>query len=471
MATRAAEPVRVTPQLTLRHYTDTTAAGGRSVSRVGDMTSPETALERLLRDHRHDNTADVSVAVMTNGQVHAAAWGCTTNTLFQAASISKPVAAVAAMVLVDRQLIGLDEDLTPRLTSWPLPQLGDPLAPALTLRHLLCHTGGLTVRSYPGYARTDPLPSLVQILTGDQPANTTGVRRKDIPGRRVLYCGGGFTVVQQLIADITGKSFPDAMRDLVFRPLGMTRASYTAPDPARAAHGHVGGAEVAGGWRVHPEYAAAGLWCTPTDLVKLAAGVQAAAAGTGNLMSQATALEMLTTQMGEYGLGFEVATSTSGLRRFEHGGANEGYRCQLTATCGPGPAIAIMTGSDHGHITIHRMLPGVRREFGWPDVAAHQADKAKPADPLQSFADLDKMQAAYGGAYKVGANDQITMTGSHMNWIITLPNGTRCPLDVISPTHLMSGYPAIDVWFSLNNGYATKIFVHTDTDSLAGDHR
>jgi CubicO group peptidase (beta-lactamase class C family) len=340
----------------------------------------------------------------------------------------------------------------------------------LTLWHLLTHTGGLTVRSYPGYGHADPLPTLSQILSGDPVCNTTGVRRKAVPGY-VKYCGGGFTVLQFVIENVTGLSFPDAMKNLVFTPAGMTRARYTAPDRALAAHGHVGGVKMADGWRVHPEYAAAGLWCTPTDLVRLAAALQAAAAGTGNLMSQPMAALMLTHQVGEYGLGFEVATSPSGLRHFEHAGANEGYRSQMIATCDNGPAIAIMTASDHGHIAIHQLQPGICQQFGWPDVAAHTPDPSGPGTVLPSFAQLHLMKPAYEGAYDIDPQTSVTMTGSRMNWTLTLPDGSQCPLDVLTDSHLVSGYPAVDVKFSLNQGYATGITVQTVAGVFAGKRR
>jgi CubicO group peptidase (beta-lactamase class C family) len=263
--------------------------------------------------------------------------GVAAGTLFQAASISKPVAALVALRLVAQGWLSLDADVNEYLTSWYLPA-ADGMAP-ITLRHLLCHSGDLTVSSVPGYEQGQALPSLAEILDGVPPANTPPVRRIGPPGRAHRYSGGGYVVLQQLLEDVTARSFADLAAELVFAPAQMTAATYAEPEPETTATAHVDGQEVA--WRVHPELATAGLWCTPVDLVRFAQAIQAAVAGDAlALLPQPLAAEMLTPQAGDWGLGLRLS-GDGRHRRFSHGGHNDGYQCAPPDTeraiPGPGP--------------------------------------------------------------------------------------------------------------------------------------
>lgn len=127
----------------------------------------------------------------------------TAGTLFQACSISKPVAVVAMLRLVDRGLLDLDEDVNERLTSWQIPPTVER-QPVVTLRQLASHSAGLTVHGFPGYRHGAELPTPVQILNGVLPANTAGVRVDLVPGTQFRYSGGGTVVMQQLLEDVTG---------------------------------------------------------------------------------------------------------------------------------------------------------------------------------------------------------------------------------------------------------------------------
>jgi CubicO group peptidase (beta-lactamase class C family) len=191
--------------------------------------------------------------------------------MFQAGSISKPVAALAALELVARGELDLGADVNERLTSWQVPG-----PQRVCLRQLLGHTCGLGVRFYPGYRQGAEAPTVRQSLDGAPPAATKAVRVHRGFYGTFHYSGGGYTVVQQLIADVTGVPFAEAAADLVLRPLGMTSSTFAQPLPdgrrPRAARPD---------WRVYPECAAAGLWTTPEDLARFAAAVAAAAAGRG----------------------------------------------------------------------------------------------------------------------------------------------------------------------------------------------
>ncbi|MGH7359503.1 MAG: serine hydrolase domain-containing protein, partial [Candidatus Rokuibacteriota bacterium] len=313
---------------------------------------------RLDDRMRHYKVPGVSVAVIDSFRI---AWArgygvreaggtdpVTTETLFQAASISKPVAALAALRLVQDGKLELDENVNRRLTSWKVPENGFTAAQPVTLRRLLSHGAGLTVHGFLGYAADKLVPTVVQVLDGQPPANSAAIRVDTVPGGRWRYSGGGYTVMQQLLVDVTGKSFPDLMRTEVLEPLGMRRSTYEQPLPAplagNAASGHrPDGTVVEGKWYTHPEMAAAGLWTTPSDLARYAIEVQLSAAGRSNkVLSRPLAAQMLTRQTGTYGLG----PGLDGHGRdasFSHGGSNQGFRAYFVAFPERGQGAAVMT--------------------------------------------------------------------------------------------------------------------------------
>jgi CubicO group peptidase (beta-lactamase class C family) len=307
----------------------------------------------------------------------------TRETLFQAASISKPETAMAALHLVEEGKLNLDENVNDVLRSWKVPDNEFTKEQKVTLRRLLSHSAGLTIHGFPGYARREAVPTLVEVLNGTKPANTAAVRVDTVPGTIWRYSGGGFEVTQLLLTDVTGETFPTLMHDIVLEPAGMTHSTYEQPLPQKlwplaAVPYRSSGEPVAGGWHTYPEMAAAGLWTTPSDLAHLAIEVQREYAGeSSKILSQKMAHEMLTVQKADWGLGFEV-TSTNGALRFGHGGSNEGYMCDLQAYVGlDGEGIAIMTNSDNGGLLMAEMLRAVGKEYNWPDFRTTERAVAK----------------------------------------------------------------------------------------------
>jgi CubicO group peptidase (beta-lactamase class C family)/imidazolonepropionase-like amidohydrolase len=295
----------------------------------------------------------------------------TTETLFQAASMSKPIAALAALRMVQEGVLNLDEDVNRKLKSWKVPENRFTTTQPVTLRRLLSHSAGLTVHGFRGYAATEQLPTLVQMLDSQPPSNSAPIRADTFPGARWRYSGGGYTVMQQLLIDVSGRPFPELMRARVLDPLGMTHSTYEQPLPKRllggAASGHRSdGTVVKGKWHTYPEMAAAGLWTTPSDIARYAIHVSLSAAGRSNgVLSRAAAGQMLTVQSGTYGLG----PSLGGQGRdasFSHGGANEGFRGFFIAFPERGQGAVIMTNSDAGGALASEILRAIAEECDWP---------------------------------------------------------------------------------------------------------
>lgn len=271
-------------------------------------------------------------------------------TLFQAGSISKPVAATGALVLVEQGKLSLDQDVNLKLKSWKVPENDFTKTEKVTLRRLMSHTAGLTVHGFPGYDVDAPIPTLVQIFNGEKPANTAPIRVDIVPGTEERYSGGGITIEQQLVIDVTGKSFPEFMHETVFEKIGMKDSSYEQPLPpawaARTAGGTaVDGKVVHGRWHVYPEMAAAGLWTTPTDLAKFAIEIALSKQGKANhVLSEKMTNEMLTPVMDDAGLGFFLEKENPG--QFGHNGADEGFQAMLEMNAQTGKGLAIMANSD-----------------------------------------------------------------------------------------------------------------------------
>ena len=292
------------------------------------------------------------------------------HTLFQAASISKPVAALAALRLVEQGKLALEEDVNARLTSWKIPENNFTGKEKVTLRRLLSHTAGLTVHGFGGYPADAPVPTLVQVLDGRKPANSDAVRVDVVPGSIYRYSGGGFTVAQQLLIDATGRPFPGLLAELVLRPVGMDDSTYEQPLTAErrgtAASGHLDdGRLLPGRYHTYPEMAAAGLWTTPTDLAKFLIEIQRGLQGRSSVISTATAREMTTVEKSRYGLGLSIE-GTGPAARFGHGGSNEGFKCQMTAFVEGGRGAVVMTNGDRGYVLGMEILRAVAREYGWP---------------------------------------------------------------------------------------------------------
>src|SRR5262245_11813781 len=323
----------------------------------------------------------VSVAVIKDFKIDwARAYGVkdlqtneptTTETLFQAGSISKSVNAMVVMKKVEQGRLSLDEDINNKLTSWKLPDSQFTAKKKVTLRNLLSHTAGTTVHGFPGYAVNEKIPTIPQVLDGSSPANTAAVRVDMEPGTKFRYSGGGTTITQLALMDVEKKPYPEIARETVLSPLGMRNSTYDQPlSPEwrkKTATGYrANGNEVEGKIHVYPEMAAAGLWTTPTDLAKFAIEVQLSLAGRSNKILTKESVETMTSSfMEDVGLGFFIEKHGNALY-FGHGGADEGFRAELLVSRDKGYGVAVMVNSDNGQI-LREVIRSVAREYGWDE--------------------------------------------------------------------------------------------------------
>ncbi len=373
-----------------------------SVIVKGEPASTTKLADRMAALH----VPGVSIAVIHDGKIEWARGfgvtriggpGVTPDTLFQAASISKPVAAMAVLHIVESGKLDLDADVNQYLKSWKVPASKFTENAKVTLRELLSHTAGMTVHGFPGYASGAPIPTLVQILNGEKPANTPAIFVDTVPGTNWRYSGGGFVVAQLLLQELTGQPFPKMMHDLVLAPAGMARSTYEQPLPqnriSEAAMPYQrNGEAVIGGPHTYPEMAPAGLWTTPSDLARYAIEIQKDLAGkSGGVISQAMAREMLSPGLNKWGIGIGTGGAASH-PYFTHGGANEGFQCNLVAY-NSGDGAVVMTNSDNGGQLAAEIIRTIAREYGWPDFQPSERTLSK-VDP--------KALDGYVGTYRLG---------------------------------------------------------------------
>lgn len=315
------------------------------------------------------------------------------DTLFQAASVTKPVVAFAALRLVDQGQLSLDRDVNTELRSWKVP--ASPLLEGhpITLRGILSHSAGLIPGGYGGYVHGQPVPTLIQTLSGVKPARPKPVQVAYVPGADWRYSGGGYLVAQLLMTEKTGESFDDIVHDEVLAPMHMARSRFAPPSPGEnVASGHVAdGTMVPGGWHVYPELAAASLWSTAPDLASFGLAAMKAVRNEPNaLLKPALASQMASAQAGPRSLGFVVGGQGKA-RHFGHEGTNEGYNASLILYPQTCQGAAIMANSDNAKPLIAELLRGIANTYHWPDTMPSTVVNRIP----QSQSDQTRFQGTY----------------------------------------------------------------------------
>ncbi len=384
----------------------------------------------------------VSIAVINNYKIEwARSYGIkdvqtpepvTAETLFQAGSISKPVAAMVALKKVQEGKFTLEGNINDTLTSWKLPDNEFTARRKVTLANLLSHTAGLTVHGFPGYAVGEKLPTLQQILDGVEPANTAPVRVDIEPGSRFRYSGGGTTIAQLMVMDVERKPFPRIARVTVLDPLNMRNSTYNQPLPddwlKKAASGHrLDGSLVPGKIHIYPEMAAAGLWTTPSDLARFALEVQLSLAGRSNkVLSKELTQKMVTPFKEEVGLGFFIDKRGNSLY-FGHGGADEGFRAELVVSRDRGYGAVVMVNSDNGQI-IREIIRALAREYNW--------DEFLPAPFEIVSVDPAKLDD-YVGRFQVNSDRVLTVTRENETLYAEPTEGSRFEMPAISETNFI----------------------------------
>lgn len=371
----------------------------------------------LAERMKHYGVPGVSIAVIRNGQV---AWAkgygvlqvgkperVDAATLFSVGSLSKVATAAITLRLAEAGTLQLDRDVSTYLTRWKLPPNPFTAVRPVTLRGILSHSAGLTLSGFPDFQPDQPLPRIEDTLAGRPPSRTEPVRVATMPGTVSSYSGGGTTVEQLVIEEVTRGSFEDAAKRNLFAPLNMQRSTYVNPLPAEwtnVAKAHDGKGEPTAlprGYESMPELAASGLWTTPSDYAQiLVAVIDAWRGGAGGFLSPATARDM-TTEVGPSRVGLGPFVDGYGVsRRISHSGSNDSYRAWFEAYLADGNGVVIFTNGANGS----RIRPEIRRAIaaaeGWPE---SRLDVEVPSVPLSREA-LTELSGTYLVTPPTGVN-------------------------------------------------------------------
>ena len=413
---------------------DPDAAALRARIEAAQAPSAENELAAMTIEElmEHLGVPGVSIAVIHDFEVHwARGYGVAdvetgapvdVETMFQAASISKPVAAMGTLDAVEDGLFGLDDDINDILTSWTLDGGAFTATSPVTPRTLTSHTSGLgDAFGFPGYDPDAPLPTVVEILDGGERSNVRRVFMERAPYEAYEYSGGGVTVMQLALQDARGEPFAELMQHRVLDPIGMTRSSFRQPISAEhdrnAARAHDGEGRSRGPkWHVYPEMAAAGLWTTPTDLARFAIEVQKSVRGESNrVLSRETAREMIIpVGVGDFAVGFSLRKQGEGWY-FQHGGSNWGFRATLLAHTVKGYGLAIMTNADRGGQAAAELSRRIQAAYEW-DSMAPPVPRGYAPPPVRTEITLEAaVLARYVGTYLMEDEEiSVTLEGSQL---------------------------------------------------------
>lgn len=328
----------------------------------------------------------------------------TTETRFQAASISKSLNSLGLLKLVEEKKLDPEADINQYLKKWKFPYDSVSKGKKINSFHLLSHTAGLTVHGFPGYKTSDTLPSLPDILDGKKPANTGPVRSAFEPGLKFQYSGGGTTISQVLIEGITGQPYAVYMQENVLKPLGMKNSSYQQPPVKNAelATGYYAqnGSPVKGNFHVYPEQAAAGLWTTPSDLARYIIECQLAYQGKSKkVLSQSMMKKRMTPYIDTVAALGVFIQKKNNITYFNHNGGNEAFLCTSYGSLEDGKGVVIMINGDYYNI-ISELTNSIAQVYKWEGFFTPEFRKkiALPADSA----------ALYEGNYKLN-KDTITL--------------------------------------------------------------
>jgi CubicO group peptidase (beta-lactamase class C family) len=360
-------------------------------------TVPKLNLEKRMKE---TGIPGLSIAVIRDYKIEWAkgyGWAdteekrkVTTETRFQAASISKSINSMGILKLVEMGKLDPEANINNYLTSWKFPYDSLSNNKKISVYNLLSHTAGLDIHGFPGYKKTDTLPTLQQILDGKRPANTKAVRSLFEPGKKYKYSGGGTTITQLILTNVTNSNYADWMEKNVLQPLGMTNSSYQQPPTATSnlATGYYGnGKPVTGKYHIYPEQAAAGLWTTPTDLAKYIIECQLTLERRSKkVLSQSIMKKRLTPYIDSNAALGAFIEKKEGRLYFTHNGGNEAFLCTSYGSMQGGNGVVIMINGENFAV-INELLSSVAIVYDWKGFykPTYRKTVVVPKDTMQQF--------------------------------------------------------------------------------------
>ena len=289
--------------------------------------------------------------------------------IFQAASLSKPVTFLAAVRMHAAGEIDLDKNIQSYLKDFVVPQGKQTSENPVTFRNIFSHTSGIIPGGYQGYAKDLPFPSDLDVLRGSAGVNSPAIEVVTPPNETLAYSGGAYTLAEVALQDIFSDEFSNIMKKWILEPAGMKHSEFTQPLPASksnlAAKGYTQSGNVLdGGWRNHPEQAAAGLWSNAVDMAKFLIEIYKAYQGKSSIFSQSDIESILSHQRDGQVYGFILNRSGDDLALTHYGG-NAGYRTGMTISLTSGNGLVYLINSDNGGALGNELLLSASQVYDW----------------------------------------------------------------------------------------------------------
>jgi CubicO group peptidase (beta-lactamase class C family) len=371
----------------------------------------------------------------------------TTTTLFQAGSNSKSLNAIGVLKLVQDGKLDLYKDINDYLKTWKFPYDSLSKGKKITLANLLSHTAGLTVHGFPGYEKGDTIPGIVAILNGKRPANTGAIRSMYEPSLKFEYSGGGTTIAQLIIQDVTSQPYDKYMWENVLKPMGMTYSSYTQPPPADRqgilATGYYNdGKPVKGKYHIYPEQAAAGLWTNATDLAKYVIETQLSLAGKSEKVLSKKMTELRLTPYIDTAVALGVfIINKNGVKYFRHGGVDEGFVSQYIGSFEGGYGVAVMTNT-YNTALFDEIINSVAATYNWKNFYTPVIKK--------EILLPDSLQQGYMGKYKF-EKDTLSIIRKADGIYLDVGDNTQWKIHFTDQTHFFFLEQQFDLHFEMDD--------------------
>jgi CubicO group peptidase (beta-lactamase class C family) len=414
----------------------------------------------------HYNIPGLALAIIEDGEiVYSAGYGVLqigsetpvdANTVFSAGSVSKIATATMILNMVENETLDLDQPVSNFLTSWTLPDSNRGLTTPVTLRMILSHTSGFNMHGFGDFQPGAELPSVYDTLNGTAPASDGPLELMFEPTTQYRYSGGGYTLAQLIVSDVSEDTFQATLANNLFAPLGMTRSSFSNPLPED--HGNIAKAHnlegeavaLPRGYESMPEMAASGLWTSSTDLGTLVASLINSYRHDTGFLSQETASEMMTlTAPSEHGLGPRMQGSGMGLY-FHHGGANNSYQTWIEGHLATGDGLVILTNGSNGNALNMEIRNAVADVMGWdinqpimiPNVSVSTSalNAFTGTFTVDENFPMDQRQNMVGNLFELDL--EITRAEDASGLSIVLGRNGSFPMIATSPNRFM--IPAID---------------------------
>jgi len=323
----------------------------------------------------------------------------TTETLFEPGSISKTLNAVGILKLAQEKKIDLYTDVNKYLKSWKFPYDSLSKGKKIILADILSHNAGLSTHGFGGHNIYGAIPSVIEVLDGKSPATSPAVRSEFEPGLRFQYSGGGTTISQVILTDVTGQKYEEWMYANVLKPIGMVNSTYAQP-PAKekwdvCATGYYNdGLPVLNKFHVYPEQAAAGLWMTPTDLCHYIIDMQLANKGEASkvLNPEMVKLHLTPYNNGPTAMGTFI-DDLDGAKYFQHSASNDGFCGFFFASLEDGYGLVVFLNSSDGRL-LSEVISSVAKAYSWKNFY-HEPQQRKtdkvipvPDDILKNYEGL-----------------------------------------------------------------------------------